>query len=396
MAQTTPEKSAGNGGQSGKNANPRQNNGNDQNKNPAQKAAAQKMAGQNNDAASNAMNDPIAMIKADHRKVEKLFDQFEKAQNSGDQSQLAQEICKELMVHTLLEEEIFYAECRDKMDDQLLNEAQVEHDGIKPLIMEIMEGSPEDEFFAAKVKVLSEDVKHHVKEEEKADGILNKAKQAGIATPELAKEMAERKQELMQEAQSGHMRPPRPRTFRVATIQMRGMRHGMERGRHDEDDYYNRPMPPRDEEGRFISRSRRDDDERDYRRPRSRYLYEHEGDDRRRMPPRDEEGRFRSRASRYDEDDDDDDRRGQRGHGGWYGDPRGHAEAARRGWDEREERGETRARSRYDDEDDDDDDRRHRGHGGWYGDPRGHSEAARRGWEHEDDESRGGRGWRRR
>jgi hypothetical protein len=78
-----------------------------------------------------------------------------------------------------------------------------------------------------------------------------------------------------------------------------------------------------------------------------------------------------SSRSRYD--DDNDDRRGGRGHGGWYGDPEGHSEASRRGWEEREG---SRSRSRYDD---DDDRRGSRGHGGWYGDPEGHSQAARRG-----------------
>src|SRR5579872_4045575 len=130
MAQTPPDKPTGNGGQNG------QNNGNAQNK--SVNTPGQKAAGHKNDAGMAALNDPIAMLKADHRKVETLFEQFEKAQNSGEQSQLAEQICQELMVHTLLEEELFYPECRDKMDDRLLAEAQVEHDGIKPLLMEIM------------------------------------------------------------------------------------------------------------------------------------------------------------------------------------------------------------------------------------------------------------------
>ncbi|MGE5272010.1 MAG: hemerythrin domain-containing protein [Thiohalocapsa sp.] len=400
MAQASPDKPPANGGQHDKNSTAGD-------RNAAAKATAQKNTVERNETngAHNAgamgesgqMTDPIAMLKEDHRKVERLFDAFEKAENNGDKSQLAAEICKELMIHSLLEEEIFYAECRDKMDDKLLNEAQVEHDGIKPLIMEIMAGSPEDPFFEAKVKVLSEDVKHHVREEEKGDGILAKAKQAGVATPELAKEMGERKQELMEEAESGRLRPPRTRSFRVVALpgplpgrmarpideDEREYRRSRSRTRYEDDE---RRMPPRDEEGRFMStRSRYDEDEeREYRRPRSRYQYEWEGDDRRRMPPRDEEGRFRSR-SRYDEDDDY--RRGRGspgGHGGWYGDPRGHSEAARRGW---EEHGETGSRSRYDDDEDDEDRRGRGGHGGWFGDPRGHAEAARRGWEER--ESRG-------
>jgi hypothetical protein len=68
------------------------------------------------------------------------------------------------------------------MDQRLLDEAQVEHDGAKTLIIEIRAGSPDDQYFNAKVKVLSEEIKHHVREEEKSDGVLAKAKDAGVAT----------------------------------------------------------------------------------------------------------------------------------------------------------------------------------------------------------------------
>jgi len=338
--------------------------------------------------------DPTEMLKSDHRHVEQLFSPFEKATNAEQKSQLAAQICTELMVHTLIEEEIFYPACRDHMEQRLLEEAQVEHDGAKALIIEIRAGSPDEQYFDAKVKVLSEEIKHHVQEEEKSDGVLVKAKQAGLATPDLAKRLAALKQELMEEAKAGTLGPPVTRSFRVRTNAgtnrpsqeykiARGTSATMER--------------ERDERGRFLSE---DDDDRDYRRrssSRSRY----DDDDRRpSMPARDDEGRFPSSRSRYDDDDDDDYRRGRRGHGGWYGDPEGHSEASLRGW---EERGGSRSRYRDDDRrrsmparddegrfmgsrsryDDDDDYRRGgRGHRGWYGgDPEGHSEASRRGWE---------------
>ena len=349
---------------------------------------------------ASAEMDPIALLSADHRKVEQLFAAFEKA-TDGQKSQIAEQICTELSVHTLIEEEIFYPACLGQMEERKLEEAQVEHDGAKALIIEIMSGSPQDKYFDAKVKVLSEDIKHHVREEElPGSGIFAKAKAGGIATPELAKRLTDRKQQLMEEAKAGALGPPETRSFRVQThagtippsqeVNMsRSSSTTMdrdERGRFvsDDDDrddrrrssgrsrYYDddddRRTPPRDEEGRFVS---------DRRSSRSRY-----DDDRRSMPARDDEGRFTSSRSRRD---DDDDRRGSRSHGGWYGDAEGHSEASRRGWEER-------GGSRYRDDDDDDrrysrsrtsdDDRRgSRGHGGWYGDPEGHSEASRRGWE---------------
>src|SRR5690606_7172539 len=104
------------------------------------------------------------MLKEDHRKVEDLFEQFEKARKPERKEALAKEICTELMVHSIIEEEIFYPACKDEIDEHTLNEAYVEHDGAKVLIAEISAGSPSDEFYDAKVKVLSEMIKHHVKE----------------------------------------------------------------------------------------------------------------------------------------------------------------------------------------------------------------------------------------
>ncbi len=109
--------------------------------------------------------DAIAMLKADHRKVEGLFEDFESASANRKQT-IAQTICNELKIHTTIEEEIFYPAVRGKIEDDTLNEAYVEHDGAKVLVNEISRASTPDDFFDAKVKVLSEEVKHHVKEEE--------------------------------------------------------------------------------------------------------------------------------------------------------------------------------------------------------------------------------------
>jgi hemerythrin superfamily protein len=372
-----------------------------------------------NGASTASDTDPTELLKSDHRHVEQLFEMFEKATNADQKSQVATEICTELMVHTLIEEELFYPACKGHMEKRALEEAQVEHDGAKTLIIEINAGTPNDEYFDAKVKVLSEEIKHHVREEEKSDGILAKAKEAGVATPDLAKQMAALKQELMEQAKAGSLGPPVTRSFRVRTnagTKQLSQEHNMARGSSATMER------ERDERGRFVSD---DDDDRDYRR-RSSSRIRYDDDDRRRsMPARDDEGRFVGSRSRYDDVDDrrsspsryseeDDDRRGRRGHGGWFGDSEGHSEASRRGREERGASGSnyrddddgrrrpmparddegrfTSSRSRYDDDDDrrssrsryghEDDDRRGgRGHGGWYGDPDGHSEASRRGWE---------------
>jgi hypothetical protein len=100
--------------------------------------------------------DAIAMLKADHRKVEDLFEKFEQTNGKATKQQLAEQICLELKVHTVIEEEIFYPACRGKIEDDLVNEAYVEHDSAKLLINEIEAGGPDEQFYDAKVKVLSE------------------------------------------------------------------------------------------------------------------------------------------------------------------------------------------------------------------------------------------------
>jgi hypothetical protein len=105
---------------------------------------------------ADALHDAIALLKADHRKVEDLFARFEAAGEADKKKHLARQICTELTVHTILEEEIFYPACKGKIEDDLVNEAYVEHDGAKVLIAEIEAGGPDQEFYDAKVKVLSE------------------------------------------------------------------------------------------------------------------------------------------------------------------------------------------------------------------------------------------------
>src|SRR5688500_7742331 len=96
--------------------------------------------------------DAIALLKEDHRTVEELFAKFEKASGDGRKEKLARQICLELTVHAQIEEEIFYPACEGKVDEDLIKEAYVEHDGAKVLIGEITGGSEaSDEFYDAKV-----------------------------------------------------------------------------------------------------------------------------------------------------------------------------------------------------------------------------------------------------
>lgn len=133
-------------------------------------------------AIVNPKLDAVALLKADHRKVEDLFAQFEAAKADGRKKALAEQICMELTVHTKIEEDIFYPACEGKVEEGLLKEAYVEHDGAKVLIAEIEAGGPDDEFYDAKVKVLSEMIEHHVKEEEqRVEGMFSQARKIGRA-----------------------------------------------------------------------------------------------------------------------------------------------------------------------------------------------------------------------
>ena len=142
--------------------------------------------------------DAIALLKADHRKVEEIFAAFEKATSKSRKPALAEQACLELKVHTVIEEEVFYPACRGKIEDDLLNEAYVEHDGAKLLINDIEAGGPEEDFYDAKVKVLSEMIEHHVKEEEmRSEGMFAQARAAGLDMDALADRMRERKKSAM-------------------------------------------------------------------------------------------------------------------------------------------------------------------------------------------------------
>lgn len=160
---------------------------------PSTQASAAKSA-----RAKAAKQDAIALLKADHREVEGWFEEFEKARSDKKKQDLATKICTALKVHTQIEEEIFYPAFLEATGDKdIHHEAEVEHAGAKNLIAQIEKMTPDDDYYDAKVKVLSEMIKHHVKEEEQRDGMFAEAKKADMDLAALGEEMAARKRELM-------------------------------------------------------------------------------------------------------------------------------------------------------------------------------------------------------
>jgi hemerythrin superfamily protein len=141
--------------------------------------------------------DAIGLLKADHREVEGWFEQFEKSRSDTKKLDLAKKICNALTVHTTIEEEIFYPAFLEATEDEdMHHEAEVEHDGAKNLIAQIESSTPEDEYYDAKVTVLSEMIKHHVKEEEQKDGMFAKARKSDMDLKALGEQMQARKDEL--------------------------------------------------------------------------------------------------------------------------------------------------------------------------------------------------------
>jgi hemerythrin superfamily protein len=153
------------------------------------KRAAQK-------AAATRAKDAINLLKADHRKVETLFSDFEKAGGEARQLQIARKICLELKIHTQIEEEIFYPAARDFLeDDEIVNEALVEHQAAKELIAQIETMDAADEMFEAKVTVLQEQIEHHVEEEEKE--FFPQVQKSDMDTKAIGEQLLARKQQLM-------------------------------------------------------------------------------------------------------------------------------------------------------------------------------------------------------
>ena len=158
--------------------------------------------------AREGKQDATHLLARDHREVEELFAKFEKATGASSKEKLAREICTELKIHAMIEEEIFYPALRGKIDGDDLDEAYVEHDGAKLLINDIEAAEPDEEFYDAKVKVLQEQIEHHVEEEEKMHGNIFQQARAAICSPSASRSTsAARKAELMRMAKSEGLPP---------------------------------------------------------------------------------------------------------------------------------------------------------------------------------------------
>ena len=144
--------------------------------------------------------DAITLLKQDHRAVEALFQEFEKSEDA-ELGPIAERVCQMLTVHAQIEEEILYPAAKDAFeeeeDTELVNEAAVEHASAKELIEKIEGMSEDDELFKATVTVLSEYIKHHVKEEEQE--LFPKLKDIDLDLEALGAQLQARKLELTEE-----------------------------------------------------------------------------------------------------------------------------------------------------------------------------------------------------
>lgn len=164
--------------------------------------------------ADKKYTDAIALLKADHREVEELFEKFKSPKGLMTKQALAEKICTELKIHSIIEEELFYPAFDGKIKAETLTEAYVEHDGAKVLINDIMTGSPDDEFYDAKVKVLSEEIEHHVKEEEaNSEGMFAQCRKTDVDLVTLGEQMLARKIELKAIAESDGLPPAQMHTL---------------------------------------------------------------------------------------------------------------------------------------------------------------------------------------
>jgi len=150
-------------------------------------------------SATKAPPDAIAVLTEDHKKVKKMFGDFRKLKKSeganGEKSALVGRICEELTLHTQVEEEIFYPAVRAAIDDDdLMDEADVEHDEAKTLIAQLESMTPGDDHYDARVTVLGENIDHHVKEEQ--EEMFPKVQKSRIDTAELGARILQRKKEL--------------------------------------------------------------------------------------------------------------------------------------------------------------------------------------------------------
>jgi hemerythrin superfamily protein len=159
-------------------------------------ATAMNTAAQTKAAPRKKPQEATALLRADHKLVDGLFADYEKSRSESKKKALVAQICTELSVHAQVEEEIFYPAVKEALKDKILvPEATVEHASLKELIAQVKGIEPDGEMFDAKIKVLSEYVKHHVKEEHTE--MFPKAKASRLDMLDLGARLAARKAELL-------------------------------------------------------------------------------------------------------------------------------------------------------------------------------------------------------
>lgn len=167
--------------------------------------------------SSEKFTDAIMLLRSDHDEVKDLFNQFDNASGEKRKREIAEKICDELKIHAMIEEEIFYPAFRGKIEDDMLDEAVVEHDEAKILINDIMDGGPDEKFYDAKVTVLSELIDHHVDEEEEPHkGMFAKCRDTDVDLKALLRPMLARKTELKEQAESEGLPPATPTAVDLA------------------------------------------------------------------------------------------------------------------------------------------------------------------------------------
>jgi len=197
------------------------------------------MARSNHARSSDAARDAIALLKEDHRMVSALFEEFAKA-DEEEQSSIAQRVCQLLTVHATIEEELLYPAAKEAFEDgeneDLVNEAEVEHGSAKDLIAKIEGMASDDEHFKATVTVLGEYIKHHVKEEE--GELFPQLKKTDLDLQEIGNRLADRKFALMEQLGIEEQEPAQPRkraagkTSRGSSRSKSGNRRSGSRARH--------------------------------------------------------------------------------------------------------------------------------------------------------------------
>ena len=162
--------------------------------------------------------DATALLRADHKLVSDLFADYEKTRSVPKKKQIVGKICTELSVHAQVEEEIFYPAFKLALKDKVLvPEAAVEHATLKNLIAQLEGVEPDGEMYDAKIRVLSEYVKHHVKEEQ--NEIFTKAKSSKLDLMELGAQISSRKLEILAERSHNEKTPVPAKAKAKKTLQ---------------------------------------------------------------------------------------------------------------------------------------------------------------------------------